>query len=225
MFFPLCGNTLRPFGAPPSREAPAAGLVVNQPGAVWEWGSGFNWATPDTTATGYQLGNERACVMLPLVSTNNYVKPRKIKVDATFEYISGMCLAGFWSANPFLATGGDLNVYNGFTGFRFNAHKGTLQLYADGAARGELLSIPFLDPKGEYTLSFLIDTKHGTVSYVTWNGFLVGEFDTTAFTDAATAYVGVGTGANGDSGGANSRGRFSYLEVSTPIECTMFLIK
>ena len=57
------------------------GLVANLPGGVWIWGSGFNWAIPQTTGNAwYGLGDERACVLLPLASNGDYTKPMKFKV-------------------------------------------------------------------------------------------------------------------------------------------------
>lgn len=55
--------------------------------------------------------------------------------------------------------------------------------------------------------------------------YFAGEFQTTTFTDAATAYVGFGTGANGDST-VGARGTVSFFEVSVPApECTLILLR
>lgn len=200
------------------------GLVANLPGGVWIWGSGFNWAIPQTTGNAwYGLGDERACVLLPLASNGDYTKPMKFKVDVTFGSLTGMGLVGFWSQSPYEATSQSLSVYTGFTGLRASTAHKTLQLFVDGVAQGDAVAIPFENASDGVTLSFLVNTERGTVSNVTWEGFLIPGFETQAFTDAATAYVGFGVGANGP---VNSRGSVSAFEVSVPRpESTVLLLR
>lgn len=203
----------------------AYGLVANRPNGKWIWNTGYSYdgAIPRTeanTAT-VTLGDENSSLLLPLASQNGYVKPRKIRLEATFvPTVMGIYGMGFWP---------ELSVANssvsGFTGLRFDLFRKTVQIYANDALQGSAVSFDF-GTETTYTVSYCVDTQadKGLIYDVVINGRLIEGLTSTAFTAAATAYVGPMTGGNMPE--QSSRAAFSSFEVAEILPVyTMFIVR
>lgn len=176
------------------------GLTTNQPGSSWIWGAGWNWTGPQVYATWMggtnqniaTLGEEKTALGLALSSTGAYTKPTSIhiagdlNVTTNTQRLTGGGL-GFWSA---MADRNDtLTSVTHFTGLLVNGG-GDVVLYEDGVVK-TTVSTSALAVNTYYNLSYDIDTTTGGISNVSFNGSTLSGFSSTAFTDAATAYVGV----------------------------------
>jgi hypothetical protein len=94
-----------------------------------------------------------------------------------------------------------------FTGLTFD-ETGSLKLYSAGTYTGSSASLGSLSEDVFYNLSYTVDTTTGGISGIVFNGSSISGFSTTAFTDSATGFVGV-------SSGASSRAGFDNLLVET----------
>jgi hypothetical protein len=108
---------------------------------------------------------------------------------------------------------GDDNPVTGFTGIRLNATNSTLQVYENGALAGSAVSVGTLLSGQYYALSYDVDTATGSLSNVMFDGSPVSGLSSTAFTDAATSFVGVLTEEH-------ASGALSSLTVSSVPEPT-----
>ena len=188
------------------------GLAVNRPQGVWISSTGYDWSMPRIyqNATEYDFGNELSSVQLTLASANDYVKPAKLRVEATFRF-TGNASVGFWSAIPEHPD----SVHNPnrhFSGLLFRSHEKTVQACLEGSAVGAQFPIEFLNADNVYTVSFNVDTQKGKMTDVVWAGFPVVGFEPEGFTDAATSYAGVAV--QGNTGNANSRLQLLRFVVS-----------
>ena len=187
------------------------GLEVNQPGALWTWDSGFDWAPPRITDNGlnFNLSEEQSTVHLAITNTTTFVKPRELYVQAACTFTGRGCV-GFWSQRNNVA--GERNALHYFSGLVFNKPKNVLQAYSDGNPVGEPAWIEFPEGRNQSTLRFAVDLKNHRVTDVVFNEFLVGDFDIPGLADETTPLFGIGSLGNAD--GYAARLQFQLLELS-----------
>ena len=203
-------------GSNDSLDGTQIGLTTNLPGGNWIWGAGWNWSAPLVNATwmggtlqnAASFGEEKSALGISLASEGTYTKPATIHVSALVEttdsgHPNGRNGLGFWATIP--ARSDSEVSFTGFTGVSFKAD-GTLAVIENGVA-GATASVSALAYSTLYSLSYDVDTTTGSLSNVVFNGSSVS-LSTTAFTSAATTYVGYAT----DTG---SRGGFTTFEVSS----------
>lgn len=184
------------------------GLTTNLPGGSWVWGAGWNWAAPQVNATwlgGIQnavaLGEENTVASLSMASSGGYTKPVEFTLTADIvlagQLTNSSANLGYWSAQPTQSNGA--SSLTNFTGLTFD-ETGTLRLYSGGTYTGQSASLGALSEDVYYTLSYTVNTSTGAISGITFDGNAVSGFSTTAFTDAATGFVGVASGSNSRAG-------------------------
>lgn len=203
----------------------AYGLAVNRPNGKWIWNTGYSYdgAIPRTVASSatVTLGDENSSLLLTLASQGGYVKPGKIRLEATLvPTVSGICGIGFWSG---LAQNN--TSWSGFTGLRIDLFRKTVQLYANGAVQGSAVSFDFLGSEATYAVSYCVDAREGKglISDVVINDRLIEGLTSTAFTQSATAYAGLMTGNNAEN---PARAAFSFFQVDEILPVyTMILVR
>ncbi len=185
-------------------EGTTVGITTNLPGGNWLVGGGFTWANPRVPATwmgedfknSINMADQQTAVALSLGSAGAYVKPTQFSVSAELAMIENrnhLIGLGFWS--PMVPRYAPTSTA-GFTGLMLNEQNDTLQVYANGVATGAAVSTgtdasestPALNVF--YSLSYDVDTTTGSISNVKFAGNSVVGLSTTAFTDAATQFVG-----------------------------------
>ena len=205
-----------------------SGLSVNLPGGNWIWGAGWNWSAPCITATWdglkdcLTLGEEKSIAALSLASAGSYVKPTALTVEATIASSQKRGGVGFW---PTVPARSDANTWStGFSGIKWTLDSTpnvTLLLYANGVAQGSGVVLP-ANASGVGTLRYTVDTVDGSIDSAYWNDAAISGFpSTTAFTDAATAYVGP---CSTDGGGGNTPS-YSSFKVTAPVASSLPEIK
>ena len=203
------------------------GLSVNLPGAVWKCGTIWNWSTPQWTYSykdlGYVVncGEEYAGAVLPLLSTNNYVRPDLIQLDVSFYSTGGACCFGFWDAADFhmanvVEEDGETrssNVGGTITcGIVYSSTDRTLQIAEGGALKGSAVAVVAEDPNGIHSISILVDTVSGSLLQIKWNGAIVQGLASSAFTAENTRFVGCAARP----GGRICFGNFTVSEGAVP---------
>jgi len=177
---------------------------INAPGVSWDLASGDGtyeaFITPITPGN-LALMSSSACfhnvasAALSLASGATFNKPSVLNISADVSFggdsTSGCCYLGFYSSLPGKHTS---DPEANFTGLRFQKN-GNVQLVENG----KIATAPGVSYKGTYdpakpvTLSYTIDTAKGTISNASVSGSSnTYTFATTAFTNAATAFAGIG---------------------------------
>ena len=116
-----------------------------------------------------------------------------------------MVMLGFWSLQPVQSDGATSTT--NFTGLVLNVETSTLRVYSGGALQGSAVSVSPISFGSLYNLSYSVDTTSGALSSVVFNGSSVSGLTSSAFTDAATSFVGVASYSQ-------SRGTFDNLVVT-----------
>lgn len=138
-------------------------------------------------------------VALSLKSNGSYVKPTTLSLQVQMMTLnpSTVLLFGFYSAPPASGT----QTLSGFTGLAVDTQSGSLTLVENGTKASTISFTGSFDTGGFNTLGYSIDTTTGAISGVTLTGSTsTYDFSTSAFTDAATDYLGMGTEAGGPAG-------------------------
>lgn len=174
--------------------------LADLPGGTWTVSTNYfytNYGSVDNALWVWRPGdNTGGAATISLASSGAYVKPTQLSVSADLNFYgvaggTGGLILGFY-ASP-VTSGTAFDPVTGLTGFRIT-QTGTLILYENGSA-ASTLAYPAgsftADANTFYTLSYNIDTTTGSLSDVTFAGQTYA-FTSTAFTDAATAYAGVG---------------------------------
>ena len=201
------------------------GLTANIPGGRWIWSTGFDWAPPNTDAGNklFGLGNERGVVLLPLTNTVSFTRPRRMRYFARFRP-SGWVQFGFWD-RPRDIPGGEnaLGSTGGFSGLELVFLGETINLYSAGS---KVATVPFSADVtlSDHTVDFVVNRNRGTLERLLIDGWPVTGFaaDAISFTDAATAYVGLGTGGNSNYG--NARMSFSDFELDDLVSTAVVVL-
>lgn len=190
------------------------GITINQPGGNWMWGSGYNWTGgPQVNATwlgGLQnavtLSNESESLGLSLASNGGYTKPIEFTISVSIQYTqfitdkpvgdSNFLRLGFWSAMG--TPSGAPNSLTNFTGLVINTNhtngSAALMLSENGLLSGNVALGTAISVGTFYNFAYTVNTSTGAISGISFNGSPVSAFSTTAFTDSATAFVGVASG-------------------------------
>jgi len=188
---------------------------VNLPGATWQLATGDgtyeSYLTPPATTAAACFHNV-ASVGLSLAGNGAYVKPSVLTVSADSAFAgdsaTGVCLLGFYSAltGPHTA-----NPVANFTGLELQKN-GALQLIENGVPSATAISYTgTYDPTKPVTLSYTIDTGKGTISNISLSGSTsTYSFTSKAFTNAATAFLGIGGQTDG-----TSMSYFTNLQLSS----------
>jgi hypothetical protein len=182
--------------------------VVNLPGGTWHTDyvnlSGNFEAFIDSSSGApapalhlFDVGSSSGSAAVSISSSGSYVKPSQFSLQADIMELapSTVLLFGFYGTLP--AAGAD--SMTGFTGLALHTDTGDLDLVENGVTKTQGTFSGTYNAGAYNTLAYSVDTTTGGISNVT----LVGQafsFSTTAFTDAATAYVAVGSEAGGPSG-------------------------
>jgi len=178
---------------------------VNLPGATWQLAVGDGAYETNLTPPG-ELGflasfHNTASGALSLASNGTYVKPTILTVSAELSFDgtspAGYGLLGFYSALSGEHTG---NTLAHFTGVALQKD-GSLQLIENGVAAATTLKYTGkYDPMQPVTLTYSVDTTKGTVSNISLSGSSTAyAFTSSAFTAAATAFLGIGGTTDGNS--------------------------
>jgi len=179
---------------------------VNLPGASWQMATGDGayeaYLTPPATTAAACFHNV-AAIALNLAGNGSYTKPKTMTVSAAMAFATdaatGTCYVGYYSKLQGPHTG---NPAGNFTGLILQKD-GKLQLVENGTAAGA--AIPYTgkyDPTTPATVTFTVSTTNGSISNVSVSGSTSAyTFTSKAFTDAATAYLGVGSQTDGASMG------------------------
>lgn len=205
-------NTSSTYSASMTGRTPT---LVNLPSGTWVLASGDgNYETyvrgsssyPGSTSHPYsgQFHNI-ASSAITLGDGYDYVKPAQLDLAADLAFgnttpTTRYVLLGFYSA---ISTTKTYNPQLNFTGLRLNTN-GSLTLVQNGTASSTInWSGGTFTPTAFTRLSYSVDTSNGSI----FNVGLAGSnatyaFSTTAFTDAATAYLGIG--GRGDNSGIAS---------------------
>lgn len=205
------------------------GLSTNLTGHNWAAGAGWGysdgpsipatWMAPDPINQ-LNLGDERQALGISLASDVGYVKPTSFTISASLSFSGthdNTGLLGFWSSMPAKglpdtgsgATAGD--PYENFTGLVLSEVGGTLQIYSGGILQGSPLATGVIILENSfYTLSYTVDTATGAISGVNLAGNAISGLTSTAFTDSATTFAGMGSGFN-------SRLAINDFTVSVPV--------
>ncbi len=178
-------------------------VPTDAPGSVWQLATGDGNYEANLTSPG-ELGtivtfHNVASTGLSLASHGAYVKPTVMTVSAELAFggdqPAGFAIVGFYSALSGEHTG---LVTAHFTGLALQAD-GSLQLSENGKAAGA--SVKYTgkyDPSQWVTLTFSIDTRSGAISHISVSGSSsTYAMTSSAFTDAATAFLGLGGQTNG----------------------------
>jgi hypothetical protein len=160
---------------------------VDLPGSAWQLAVGDgNYETYLTTEGEGDLGL--------FASNGGYVKPTTFTVSADICFYGdttvGYGLLGFYSALAGPHTG---NTLANFTGLALY-EDGSLHLIEKGADTARIVKFGgTFNPSLPTTLRYTVDTQNGTISHVSLSDSRsVYDFKTSAFTDSATAYLGLG---------------------------------
>jgi hypothetical protein len=206
----IFATTVVSIGSRQPLDGSQAALTTDLPNANWVWGAGWNWGAPFVSATWdppgvavniASLGEEKTAVGLSLASAGPYTKPTQFTVSADLAVTgaSGGGL-GFWSAMP--ARDDSLVSTQNFTGLTQvsdpgNPDDGSLRLYENGTAVGAPVATGVTTGGSTFnTLQYDVDTATGTITNVLLNGNPVNiGAASAAFTDSATAFVGMMSGA------------------------------
>jgi hypothetical protein len=171
---------------------------VDVPGSAWQLAAGDGPYETYLTAPG-SLGligvfHNTASTGLSLASNSAYVKPTTFTVSADICFDGdptvGYGLLGFYSALSGPHTGNTLANYTGLALYE----DGSLHLIEKGADTAQVVKFwGTYDPAQPTTLRYTVDSEKGTISNVSLSGSSGAyDFKSSAFTNAATAYVGVG---------------------------------
>jgi hypothetical protein len=197
---------------------------IDAPGARWQLASGdgtyeafLSTATASSVNADLRdssaLFHNEASTGISLASGGSYVKPSILTVSADLSFSgtssTGCCLLGFYSS---LAGKGVFDPAANFTGLRLQKD-GSIQLIENGwpAAAAGVSYTGKYDPAKPVTLSYTIDITKGTISRISLAGSSsTYSFTTAAFTDAATAFAGIGGQTDG-----TSYAVFNNLEISS----------
>jgi len=173
---------------------------VDLPGGAWQLATGDGTYEMPLTSPG-EMGclayfHNAASAALSLASNGAYVKPTVMTLSGDLSFngnsATGFGVLGFYSALSGEHTG---NVLANFTGLIL-FEDGSVQLVEKGAPAGAPVKFTGkYDPIQPATLTYSIDTTTGGISNISLAGSTSAyAFKSTAFTPAATAYVGVGGG-------------------------------
>jgi hypothetical protein len=143
-------------------------------------------------------------IAIPISSQGSYTKPKQFTISAEIMGVIGTPRVGlgFYSALPArpdkkAGTKGDIESKN-FTGLIMLASgsgdDGALTLFQNGKEKQRVKYTGKFDPNELHRLSYDVDTTSGAISNVRLTGSSsdYSAFNSTAFTDAATAYAAVG---------------------------------
>jgi hypothetical protein len=192
--------------------------IQDLPGSVYQLAAGFSY---DQQVIGIDNGaysdsayfHNFGATAISLASSGSYFKPTVFQVSAqiAFELSTGDisdAYLGFYSA---VSSGYSASDLQNFTGLELNSN-GSLTLVAGGSAGQTIAFTGTYTPTTYATLTYSVDTLTGSIYAVSLTGSSSDytQFSTSAFTNAATAYGGIG-GDNDPSG----RVHFSSYEVTT----------
>jgi hypothetical protein len=190
-----------------TNNAPIAGrkpTPVNLPGGAWTVdtvtaGGPFDeyidteYGKPEPAMHFFSHGHAYGSAAISLLSHGTYTKPTHLVIKAdTRENASSDSagiLLGFYSVPPKSGT----NPIGHFTGLALHTHNGSLDLVENGVTRKTIAYTGAFSPTAFHTLSYAVNTTTGAISGVSLTGSTsVYSFSSTAFTNAATGYAGVG---------------------------------
>lgn len=193
---------------------------TNLPGATWLSATGWTYnqrlyPVSDANGSRWQATNGTA-VGIPLASAGGYVKPDTLTLSAEVCIVTASGSATPWVALGFYdalqsSGGGILSSTTNFTGVVLG-YDGSLTLYADGnAVSGSAVAFGGTFQRDQYhTLTYTVNTTTGAISGLTLSGSTADYAALMAadapFTDARTAYAGMGAAA--DTTAHRGTGRF-----------------
>lgn len=183
---------------------------TNSPGASWQMATGWSYNQmlyPASDAGGkrWRASNGVAAV-LPLAPNGSYTKPSVLKISAEVYMVtvsggvSPWITLGFYDAIQSV-DGGILSSKTNLTGVVLN-YDGSLGLYDDGVlVSGSTVAFGGTFQRSQYyTLTYTVNTTSGAISGLSLSGSTA---DYTAlmsagapFTDAKTAYAGMGAASD-----------------------------
>jgi hypothetical protein len=184
--------------------------TVNLPGAKWQLdGVNLNGSFLGFVDTGsgnpppalhlYDVGSSSGSASISIGSAGTYTKPAEFSIQADITTLapSTILFLGFYATPP--AAG--IDTFTGLTGLALDTGNGSLALVEAGVT-GTSIAFTGTYNAGAYTtLAYTVNTATGAISSVTFGSSTSHyDFSTTAFTDAATAFVAVGTKVGGPSG-------------------------
>ncbi|MCI0658002.1 MAG: hypothetical protein L0170_13190, partial [Acidobacteria bacterium] len=138
-------------------------------------------------------------IAVPIMTQGSWVKPKKFTISAEFLGWHGQPrpALGFYSALPDKTR--EEPAEKNFTGLllragSFGGDNGTLVLYEDGKEGKAVKYTGVFDQNRLHRLSYDVDVTSGALSNVSLSGSTsdYSSFNTSAFTDAATAFAAVG---------------------------------
>jgi hypothetical protein len=197
--------------------------VVNLPGGQYSIDgvntsgtfSAFNdtgQGVPEPAMHVYDNGSSvSGSVAISLKSNGSYTKPRALSIQAQIMTLnpSTILFLGFYSSPP--ANGSE--TLSGMTGLALDTQTGALTLVANGVNQSTIAFTGTFNTGAFNTVSYSVDTTTGGISGVSLTGSSSNyNFSTSAFTDAATQYVAMGTEAGGPAGACSY---FDNLLVSS----------
>ena len=145
-------------------------------------------------------GDSNGAIAIPISSKGNYTKPKKFTISAEFWGVWGgpRPVLGFYSALPDMKDNKEPADKN-FIGLvltpcGLGPDNGTLDLYLNGKVEKSVKYTGTFVQTELHRLSCDVDTTTGAISNVKLTGSSsdYSVFNTTAFTDAATAYAATG---------------------------------
>lgn len=198
---------------------------TNSPGASWLMATGWNYNQmlyPVTDSGGARWrASNGAAVVLPLASNGSYTKPSVLKISAEVLMVTVSGNVSPWIALGFYdavqaANGGILSSKTNLTGVVLN-YDGSLGLYDDGVlVPGSTVAFGGTFQRDQYyTLTYTVNTTSGAISGLSLSGS-AANYTTlmsagTPFSDAKTAYAGMG--AASDSTPLRGSGRFRNFSL------------
>ena len=213
---------------------------TNLPGSTWDKVAGWNWGQPliyaswmggtdidgvVTTDIG-RLAEERTGLVASIASAGAYTKPTSLPgtISArgafTGDYTNNGWALGFYSSDAHINDGTvsePENIFVGFTGLLLQV-TGNLTLIENSVLAAPVATgLPFV-ANTWYTMQYDIDMGTGDLSNIIIAGVGMSDMTSTAFTDAATQYAGMASGAG-------SRAAFDWFEVTViPEPATLALL-
>jgi hypothetical protein len=181
---------------------------VDLPGGVWQLASGDGsyevYLTPPASNNAACFHNT-ASAGLSLASNGSYQKPGIFTISAEIGFAgdspSGYFLLGFYSA---LAGRSASSPMQNFTGLAL-LKDGSVELVENGKASPPVKYTGSHEPAAKLTLTYSVDAAKGSISNISLSGSSsTYTMTSAAFSDAATAFVGVGGVTDGTS--------FCYLD-------------
>jgi polysaccharide biosynthesis protein PslG len=199
---------------------------TNLPAAAWQSATGWTYnqslyPVSDSNGNRWQASNGTA-VAIPLASTGGYTKPDTLTISADVCIVTASGSATPWVALGFYdalqaASGGFLSSITNFTGVLL-AYDGSLSLYNDGSlVATSTVAFGGTFQRDQYhTLTYTVNTTTGAISGLTLSGSTANYAALMAagapFSDAKTAYAGMGVAA--DSTSYRGVGRFKNFSLN-----------